>query len=172
MGHTLGTASKATGMSRTAILRAIGKGKISAQKNEHGEWDIDPAELHRLYPHKAADTGASNGNAPEPDNIASIIENREMKAKLEAAEQRLRDKDSVIDDLRRRLDAEGEERRKLTAILTDQRTKAPEAITAETSTPPAPGNAPPEALASAKAPVVLKPPPAPKKKSWLGWLTG
>jgi hypothetical protein len=31
---------------------------------------------------------------------------------------RLADKDSVIDDLRRRLDAEAEERRKLTMILT------------------------------------------------------
>jgi hypothetical protein len=46
---------------------------------------------------------------------------RELQAKLEAATQRLRDKDDVIDDLRRRLDAEAEERRKLTALLTDQR---------------------------------------------------
>ena len=37
-------------------------------------------------------------------------------------------KDAVIDDLRERLDREGEERRKLTAILTDQRAKAPEVI--------------------------------------------
>jgi hypothetical protein len=121
MGHTLGTAAKATGMSRTAILRAIGKGKISAQKNDHGEWDIDPSELHRLYPHKQADTVTDTGDKPEHGNSDFIIENREMKAKLEAAEQRILDKDSVIDDLRRRLDAEGEERRKLTAILTDQR---------------------------------------------------
>jgi hypothetical protein len=34
---------------------------------------------------------------------------------------RLADKDSVIDDLRRRLDAEAEERRKLTMVLTDRR---------------------------------------------------
>ena len=34
---------------------------------------------------------------------------------------RLLDKDAVIDDLRRRLDAEAEERRRLTAILADQR---------------------------------------------------
>ena len=36
---------------------------------------------------------------------------------------RLADKDAVIDDLRRRLDAEAEERRRLTAILADQRAK-------------------------------------------------
>jgi hypothetical protein len=121
MGHTLGTAAKATGMSRTAILRAIGKGKISAQKNDHGEWDIDPAELHRLYPQKQPDTVIVNGNRRTPDNTSLVIENTEIRAKLAAAEQRLQDKDSVIDDLRQRLDREGEERRKLTAILTDQR---------------------------------------------------
>ena len=35
--------------------------------------------------------------------------------------ERLADKDDVIDDLRRRLDAEAEERRKLTLMLTDRR---------------------------------------------------
>jgi hypothetical protein len=46
---------------------------------------------------------------------------RELQARLEAAERRIADKDDVIADLRRRLDAEGEERRRLTALLTDQR---------------------------------------------------
>ena len=48
--HTLGTAAKATGLNRSTVLRAIKSGKISATKNEHGEWQIDPAELHRVYP--------------------------------------------------------------------------------------------------------------------------
>jgi len=46
---------------------------------------------------------------------------REIRAKLEAASARIADKDAVIDDLRRRLDAEAEERRRLTALLTDNR---------------------------------------------------
>jgi len=121
MGYTLGTAAKATGMSRTAILRAIGKSKISAKKNDHGEWDIDPAELHRVYPQKQPDTGTDNSTIETPENTRLAAENAEMKVKLDAAEQRMRDKDAVIDDLRGRLDRESEERRKLTAILTDQR---------------------------------------------------
>jgi hypothetical protein len=127
MGHTLGTAAKATGMSRTAILRAINKGKISANKNDHGEWDIDPAELHRLYPQKQSDAVMDNSNLATRGNTNLIIENKEMKAKLEAAEQRVRDNETVIDDLRHRLDRESEERRQaqaqLTALLTDQRPK-------------------------------------------------
>ena len=40
--------------------------------------------------------------------------------------ERLDDKDDVIKDLRERLDNEGEERRKLTMLLTDNREKSPE----------------------------------------------
>jgi hypothetical protein len=35
---------------RTKILRAIKSGKISGAKDEHGEWHIEPVELHRVYP--------------------------------------------------------------------------------------------------------------------------
>jgi hypothetical protein len=136
MGNTLGTAAKATGMSRTAILRAIGKGKISAKKNEHGEWDIDPAELHRVYPPQQNSTVNDNIN-PSNTNSSEI---REIKAKLEAAEQRILDKDGVIDDLRRRLDQSEQERRdkdrQLTALLTDQRAKAPDVIAMPPASPP------------------------------------
>jgi hypothetical protein len=48
--HTLGTAAKATSLNRSTVLRAIKSGKVSAAKNEHGEWQIDAAELHRVYP--------------------------------------------------------------------------------------------------------------------------
>ena len=53
--------------------------------------------------------------------LLNLLENRELKARLEAAEERLRDAHDQIADLRKRLDAEGEERRALTRILTDQR---------------------------------------------------
>lgn len=50
MAMTLKAAAEAVGMNKVTILRAIQKGKISASKDEHGEWQIDPAELHRVYP--------------------------------------------------------------------------------------------------------------------------
>jgi len=48
--HTLATAAAAVARNKTAILRAIKAGKISVTKDENGEWQIDPAELHRIYP--------------------------------------------------------------------------------------------------------------------------
>jgi hypothetical protein len=55
------------------------------------------------------------------------------RTKLDAAERLLVERERTIDDLRQRLDTEaearrieGEERRKLTALLTDQRAKEKE----------------------------------------------
>ena len=48
--YTIATAAAAVGRNKTAILRAINAGKISASQDESGEWQIDPADLHRIYP--------------------------------------------------------------------------------------------------------------------------
>jgi len=48
--YTIATAAAAVGRNKNAILRAIKAGKISVAKDENGEWQIDPAELHRIYP--------------------------------------------------------------------------------------------------------------------------
>jgi excisionase family DNA binding protein len=50
MPYTLGQAAKATGLSKPTISDAIKKGRISAVKKENGSFEIDPAELHRVYP--------------------------------------------------------------------------------------------------------------------------
>jgi hypothetical protein len=49
MPYSLKQAADATGRTKPTILRAIQTGKISAKKSEMGEWEIDPAELHRVY---------------------------------------------------------------------------------------------------------------------------
>src|SRR5215207_2896706 len=51
--YTLKEAAEAVGMGKPAILKAIQKGRISAKKDDHGQWWIDPAELHRVYPPSA-----------------------------------------------------------------------------------------------------------------------
>ena len=61
MGYTLGQAAKAVGMSKTSILRSIKAGRISAGRDELGQWAIEPCELHRVYPLLADDTGTGNG---------------------------------------------------------------------------------------------------------------
>lgn len=50
MSYSLKQAAEASGRTKPTILRAIKANKISAQKDVHGQWQIDPAELHRVYP--------------------------------------------------------------------------------------------------------------------------
>jgi hypothetical protein len=50
MGLTLGEASRQSGKSKQAILECIKKGRMSAARDDFKRWDIDPAELFRVYP--------------------------------------------------------------------------------------------------------------------------
>ena len=54
MGYTLGDAARATGLNKSTILRAIRSGKVSGTKDAHGQWCIEPCELHRVYPEQKA----------------------------------------------------------------------------------------------------------------------
>lgn len=120
MAYTVGQAAKATGRSKPTISRAIKTGAISATKNEDGSYTIDPAELHRVFP----SISLSSNDNPEILRSETPASQATLQREIELLRERLTDKDVVIDDLRRRLDAEGEERRRLTAILTDQRVTA------------------------------------------------
>ena len=61
MSYTLAAAAAACG--KSTVLRAIKAGKISGTKDKHGEWHIEAAELHRVYPPVAA-AAAGNGALP------------------------------------------------------------------------------------------------------------
>jgi hypothetical protein len=50
MAYSLAAAAAATGLNKTTVLRAIKTGKISGTRSENGEWRVEPAELHRVYP--------------------------------------------------------------------------------------------------------------------------
>ena len=128
MAYSLKQAAEATGKSKPTILRAIQSGKISAKKDDHNEWLIDPAELHRVYePVTRNDTRTVvERNDEIPNETASLRREVEIRDErliaIEAERERERlTLQETIADLRRRLDAEAEERRKLTMLLTDQR---------------------------------------------------
>jgi hypothetical protein len=143
LAYTLTQAAAAAERNRSSILRAIKSGKLSATRDAAtGGWLIEPAELHRVYP--VADApGAAPADAL-PRNSDALAEIRELRARLEATERHLADKDGQISDLRRRLDVADEERRRLTAVLADQR------------------------AAPAPAPAALAPTAAPRRP-WLLW---
>ena len=120
MGYTLGDAAKATGKSKGKISKAIKKGRISAAKKATGEYDIDPSELHRVYPSVASEQDTETVSKSTVVNTDLLIENRELQAKLDAANQRAKDAIDQVHDLREDRD---KWRQQATALLTDQSTR-------------------------------------------------
>lgn len=115
-------AAERVGKSVPTITRAIKSGKLSAKKRPDKGYDIDPAELFRVWPAVMNESDVtSQMSQGVSDNSNSVLE-----AEIAGLRERLADKDSTIEDLRKRLDREGEERRQLTAVLTDERTRSSE----------------------------------------------
>jgi septal ring factor EnvC (AmiA/AmiB activator) len=134
MAFSLKQAADATGRTKPTVLRAIQTGTISAKKSAVGEWEIELAELHRVYRPVAA------GITPTvtPDAAETSVEIMLLRAELAAKDERLnllqeeRDRErrqlaEQITELRDQLAKSEEERREkdrqLTALLTDQRVK-------------------------------------------------
>lgn len=115
--YTLGEAAKATGKSKATISKAIKSGRISAWKDETGTFHIDPSELHRVYqPTVCSEHQETPESTPWKNDIEGSI--RELQARLEAAYERLSDKETVIADLREDRDRW---RQQATALLSDHR---------------------------------------------------
>jgi hypothetical protein len=115
MGYTLGQAAKAVGMSKTSILRSIKAGRISAGRDEFGQWAIEPCELHRVYPPLADDTGTGSVTGGE-----TALAEASTRATL--AEARLSDVKSMLDDIREQRDRWQQQAERLAALaITDQR---------------------------------------------------
>jgi hypothetical protein len=112
MRYTLGTAAKATGKAKSTILRAIKSGTISATKAHDGSYEIDPSELHRVFPPNGAQQTSSTDTQPIEERDATLRLRLEI---LEAERQRERDQmQATIDDLRARLDRSED---RITALL-------------------------------------------------------
>ena len=130
MKYTLSQAAEATGKNKATIQRAIKSGKMSAPKNSSGAYEIDPAELHRVFdatPQRVAqhplattrNTSATSENLPDSSALQRIAE---LEKELAVAEERknglegqLHHLTETVDDLRKRLD---QSENRVSALLT------------------------------------------------------
>jgi septal ring factor EnvC (AmiA/AmiB activator) len=130
MPYSLKQAADATGRTKPTLLRAIQTDKISAKKNEIGEWEIDPAELHRVYP-PVAQGVTSTVTSAEEVTVELLLLRQELAAREERLtalqEERERERRQLterITELREQLAQSKTERREkdrqLTALLTDR----------------------------------------------------
>jgi hypothetical protein len=89
MQFTIGQAARETGKSKSTISKALKNGTLSAEKKPDGSYQIDAAELFRVFPRKAEETPE---NTPDRTNANTtlLIENTELRAKLEMQDQLIR----------------------------------------------------------------------------------
>jgi hypothetical protein len=129
MPYTLGQAAKATGKSKPAILDAIRAGRLSAIRGERNQWQIDPAELHRVYAPAVQVNDTEHKETPLNGSENALLrqQNEHLKTQLVTLEAVAADLRKDRDDLSRKLDAEAEERhvaaaeiRRLTLMITHQ----------------------------------------------------
>ena len=146
MPYSLKQAADATGRTKPTLLRAIQAGKISAKKNEMREWEIDPAELHRVYP-PVAQGVTSTVTSDEDVTVELLLLRQELAAKEERVtalqEERERERRQLterISELRDQLARSEEERREkdrqLTALLTDQSGRGEKGTSVPEAAPP------------------------------------
>lgn len=114
MSYSLGQAAEAAGVSKTTLRRAIKSGRISANKREDGSFEIDGAELARVFPRP------TDGSAP-PARHGAGNDHGMLRLEADLLREQLEQVKGERDDLRRRLDQSEEERRRLTLMVTDQR---------------------------------------------------
>jgi hypothetical protein len=113
---SLTKAAEEVGISRSALFKAIKNGRVSATKNGKGEFIIDPAELFRVY----QPVNKVNVNLYQLSQQQDIAKETAETVEITMLKQLLKQVESERDDLRRRLDDEAQERRKLTMLLTHQ----------------------------------------------------
>jgi hypothetical protein len=104
MSYSLSNAAAACGVYKSTVLRSIKAGRLTATKDALGQWRIEPAELHRVYP--PAQSNDADGNGTRHGATAALTVAQDRAALIVAqdraavAEQRLADFKVLFEDMR------------------------------------------------------------------------
>ena len=125
MSYSLSNAAAACGIYKSTVLRSIKSGRLTATKDALGQWRIEPAELHRVYPPVQSDD--ADGNETRHDATAEMATARAAlivaQDRAGLAEQRLADFKVMFEDMRQDRDHWRVHAGRL--ALVDARTKRP-----------------------------------------------
>ena len=142
MKYTAGQAAKAAGVATSTITKACKSGKISWERDENGVFQIDPSELHRVYPPKESkplrqvsiERHATPQKEAENRGLERLVDSlQEQLADLRTSSARaladLRaDKDQAIEFLREDRDNWQQQAKRLTLLVSPVTTAAPDPV--------------------------------------------
>ena len=130
--YTLGTAAKAAGVSKSTIHRAIKRGTISARSKGEGGYEIDPAELHRVFPPVSSGVPENTQNSSTESSLeryatpqenagtpagTPVPRDHELEVKLARAEAQLESLKEVLELERKRAEELKQERDRWASAL-------------------------------------------------------
>ncbi len=105
MPYSLAEAAAATGLNKTTVLRSIKAGHITGTKDALGQWQIEPAELHRVHPQVAAIAVRTEATPDDAAATSAAVDTAELRARVSLAEQRLAEMKAMLEDVRAQRDA-------------------------------------------------------------------
>lgn len=126
---TLGQAAEMCGWSKGAISKAIKSGKMSVHEKTKAGFQLDPAEVLRVFPRKTETSSNEQSETLDKRNGNSTVsaEVNALQQQIATTElERTREREQLtdrIESLQQMLADEKSERRQLTALLSDQREK-------------------------------------------------
>lgn len=131
---TLGQAAKECGRAKATLSKALKSGKLSYIAKTSAGYEIDPAELYRVFP-KQSETpeNANNTNNRKPPNKAEHLTNLAIRLGIaENQEQALKREIEMLREMIAQSEKKAEEYREManswqkqaeTLLLVDQRAK-------------------------------------------------
>jgi excisionase family DNA binding protein len=102
---SLSEAAKVTGQSKSTIWRAVKSGGLSATKTDGGDYQIDYAELHRVFPIGTGEGRASGVSVTRDATYLEQIETALMKVQIDNARQIAERLRNELDNVRKDRDA-------------------------------------------------------------------
>jgi hypothetical protein len=123
MKLTLGQAAKECGKSKSTISNAIKSGKLSVLGQTSAGYEIDPAELFRVFPKRSKQNELDNREPPL--NTSVITEMATELGRAKAERDALQEQINLLREMLTKSEAHADEWRKQaqTLALTDQRQK-------------------------------------------------
>lgn len=153
---SLREAAEQAGVSKSTVFRAIQNGRLSAPRDDDGNFRIDASELFRVYPPKADRPGAGeragDGSAGQGASVQGT--DHELAVRLATAEAQLSGLKAMVEELKEQRTHWQAQAERLTLALA-----APKPVEAPAVIPmPAPVSVPVEDTA-----------PAPSPRGWWPW---
>lgn len=130
---SLNKAAKEASVAKSTLLEALKSGRMSAEKNAKGHWQIDPSELFRVFPKSSSvdPAGPVQSRSEKPqkttENSALQIEVNMLREQIDIERsERERERAQLSDQievLREQAERQSADHRQALAALTDQREK-------------------------------------------------